>query len=495
MDSDELALARTQGNVDPTDPLSRTAIALADADADASTLGSPLRAARIGRHAILRQLGAGGMGVVYAAYDEELDRKVALKLLHGETGGDSEGQARLVREAQALARLSHPNVVQIHEIGEHRGHVFVAMEYVDGVTLDAWQRSEKRSLPAILAAYHQAGEGLQAAHRAGLVHRDFKPENVLVGHDGRIRVADFGLARRDAATDPAAAASALAADDDATSTYGAVAGTPAYMSPERFRGSPADARSDIFSFCVALWEALHGERPFAGRHVHELAVSVTTGNRRPPTVELPARLQHALERGLAVDPDARWPTMEPLLAAIAVDPDADPSSAARQRRTFLLAIGALISVFLAMFTAAAYVGEALLRTLIVAFGLLSVTVLAALVYAFRRSLLRNRYHRRVLTTLAILAVVSTSQRIFGLLHDAPLIIVMVDTVHIFAAVTLMAAIFFVRWMAVLTGLCVVAIVLAYVAPQLYPSALLVALPTLLVTLGVLWSRDAARRPA
>ena len=492
MDPDELALARTQGlDLGDTDPIARTAAAEVPA-AEVSPAGS-LRAARIGRHAILRPLGEGAMGTVYLAYDEELDRKVALKLLHGETSGGTEGRARLIREAQALARLSHPNVVQIHEIGEHQGQVFVAMEHVDGATLSAWQRAEPRPLAAILRAYHQAGEGLLAAHRAGLVHRDFKPDNVLVGLDGRVRVADFGLARRDLAPAADLAATAPAAPVDVSATaIGAIVGTPAYMSPEQFRGRTADARSDIFSFCVALWEAVHGERPFAGATVHELADSVTAGRLRPPARELPARLQRALERGLAVDPDARWSTLEPLLAALAVDPEADPSGAARERRIFAGLAGLVGLCFFAVMGSAIARGEELVRARIIELGALGVLLLLVLTFAFRRSLLRNRYHRRVIQVFVVVAAVSASQRTFAILHGTPLVVVIVDTVHIIAAVTFIAAAFFVRWMALLSAYAAVAIVLAYVDPSLFPSALAVLFPAIALTAGWFWRRDARR---
>ncbi len=511
-DPDDLALSATHAP-DLPDPLSRTALAVDRSPAAArselaldATLGpaagasvsGPLRTSRIGRHAILRQLGAGGMGVVFAAYDEELDRKVALKLLHAETSGGTEGRARLLREAQSLARLSHPNVVQIHDIGEHRDQVYVAMEFVDGTTLDVWQRAAGRTLAEILRAYHQAGEGLFAAHRAGLVHRDFKPDNVLVGDDGRVRVADFGLARRglgDATRPdhaPAAPAELGRSADASTTAAGAIVGTPAYMAPEQFQGVPTDARGDIFSFCAALWEALHGERPFAGHSVHELALSVTAGARRRPARELPARLQRALERGLAVDPDARWPTMEPLLAAIAVDPEADPSSAARQRRIFTAVVMVMSLTFLSQLAGALTTGEAVVRRWIVVFGVVGVGVLAVLLWVFRGSLLRNRYHRGVLTVVLILALVSTSQRVFGVLHGAPLVVIIVDTLHIVAAITLTAALLFVRWMGLVAIYCVAAIVLAYVEPRAFPGALLFFLPLAMGTMGYFWRRDAIR---
>jgi serine/threonine protein kinase len=146
---------------------------------------------RIHRFAVLRQLGAGGMGVVYAAYDEELDRRVAIKVVREDMVA-SQGRSRMLREAQAMAKVSHPNVVQVYEVGEFAGQVFVAMEFVKGITLADWLTAEERAWEEILEMYLQAGRGLAAAHHQGLVHRDFKPDNVLVGADGRARVLDFG---------------------------------------------------------------------------------------------------------------------------------------------------------------------------------------------------------------------------------------------------------------------------------------------------------------
>ena len=490
MERDDPALAQTAGaSVPAADPVARTVMAPA---------APPGRvAARIGRYVLLRPVGEGGMGVVYAAYDEELDRRVALKLLHGEAsdGSDgSDGRARLVREAQALARLSHPNVVQIHEIGEHDGRVFVAMEYVDGVTLGEWQRAAPRSLADVQGAYRQAAEGLLAAHRAGLVHRDFKPDNVLVGADGRVRVVDFGLARRGrAAPEPAAAAAGEATEPPGATARGALIGTPAYMSPEQFEGRPADARSDVFSFSVALWEALHGERPFAGRAVHEIAAAVVRGERRPPVVDLPARLASALDRGLAVDPDARWSSMEPLCAALAVDPAGDPSAAARQRGLFTAAIGVMaVGIAGGLGVTLWSRGEDDFRDSFAAVGLVGLGVVAALLIAFRGTLLRNRYHRRVTLIILGLAAITASQRALGAAHGAPLLIIILDTAHILAGMSFVAALCFVPWMGVITAISAAAIALGYLRPDLFPGALLLFAPATLITLGVLWRRDARR---
>jgi eukaryotic-like serine/threonine-protein kinase len=284
-------------------------------------------APQIGKFSILRKLGEGGMGIVYAGYDDELDRKVAIKLLRGMAGSERRRQ-RLIREAQGLARLSHPNVVQVYEIGEHEGAAFIAMEYVDGQTLESWLATP-RSRAEILATFIAAGRGLAAAHSKGLVHRDFKPDNVMVTHEGRVLVMDFGLVHEAGGDDQIAArmqtldsadvslerslrVSALSTDLTAT---GSIMGTPAYMSAEQFGGKPTDARTDQFSFCVALWEALCGERPFAGETFVELCLAVTTGELQAPPrrAALPGYLRKILERGLASDVERRWPAMEPLL--------------------------------------------------------------------------------------------------------------------------------------------------------------------------------------
>jgi serine/threonine protein kinase/tetratricopeptide (TPR) repeat protein len=336
----------------------------------------------IGRYAVLRKLGEGGMGVVYAAYDEDLDRKVALKLLRGSLSKDERGRVRIRREAQALARLSHPNVVQVHEIGTWRDHDYVAMEFVAGQTLDRWLASKPRTWPEILDVMLHAGRGLAAAHAADLVHRDFKPANVLVGEDGRARVLDFGLARAadeigavadlqhpdgllhtddhalesaehsdDAGTSGVAAGSvepvsaksgaavpgsaeasapgsATTHGDDGThvldrqlTATGAVLGTPVYMAPEQHLGQRATACSDQFSFCFVLFEALFGERPFKAPNRDEYSRRVTAGafTMPGPSSGVPLWLRKAVCRGLAPNPSGRWPSMDALLAELSRD--------------------------------------------------------------------------------------------------------------------------------------------------------------------------------
>jgi WD40 repeat protein/predicted Ser/Thr protein kinase len=305
---------------------------------EAALFDEPISSAKIGRFTLVRKLGAGGMGVVYVAYDEQLDRRVAVKLLRN-TVASSEAQVRLEREAQAMARLSHPHVVTVHEVGVHDGQVFMAMEFVDGEDLRQWLTRSERDWREVLAIFRQAGEGLAAAHEAGIVHRDFKPDNVLVGKDGRVRVADFGLAN--SFTGPLEPADA-STDSQRNrlgvllTRPGAVVGTPAYMAPEQFRGATIDAQADQFSFCVALWEGLYGTRPFVGRTLLELSTAVEKGEVTSPPQDsaVPTWLREVMLRALAADPSARFSSMREMLDVLARDP------VARRRRIMLaLSVG------------------------------------------------------------------------------------------------------------------------------------------------------------
>ena len=284
--------------------------------------GAPLQVgATLGRYVVLAPVGGGSMGVVYAAYDRELGRKVALKLLKPSTVESHAAdvlRARLKREAQALAQLTHPNVIAVYDVDSFEGRIFLAMEFVEGATLSRWQQERKRSWREVAEVFRQAGEGLSAAHAAGLVHRDFKPDNVLVGSDGRVRVTDFGLARASQAlaAPEAVPEGATPALDSSLTETGALVGTPAYMSPEQLapRGR-GDALSDQFSYCVAFYEALYGERPFLANDVQSLRAALSEGLSRKPArgVRVPRWLERIVARGLAAEPSARWPSMETLL--------------------------------------------------------------------------------------------------------------------------------------------------------------------------------------
>ena len=276
---------------------------------------------QIGRYVVLRRIGAGGMGVVFAAYDPQLDRRVALKLLRTGVGlGEGEAKARLVREAQAIAQLSHPHVVAVYDVGTAAtGDVYIAMEFVEGDTLTNWLQRWERSWRDVVEMFVDAGRGLAAAHGVGLLHRDFKPDNVLVGADGRVRVTDFGLARslvtggEDGDTRPSRELASLRVTLTAT---GAVMGTPRYMAPEQLAGKDISAAADQFSFCVALYEAVYGTHPIAG---DTAAKMLDEGARmRPPTEGkgVPAVLLSVLTRGLDPVPARRFPSMTALLGEL-----------------------------------------------------------------------------------------------------------------------------------------------------------------------------------
>ncbi len=282
--------------------------------APAETPGLAVGDELVGRYRIERLVGAGGMGAVYLAMDRTLERQVAIKLHHSRTG-----TSRLVREAVAMARLAHPNVITVFEVGEVGDQAFVAMEYVPGTTLRAWLGSAPRTVRERIAMLIGAGMGLAAAHDAGLVHRDFKPENILVGDDGRARVGDFGLAR--GSQSHGDVVEPHDADRDTMSSSltrtGTVLGTPAYMAPEQANGDKVDARADQFAFCVVAWELLYGERPFAGANLRELLDAIAAGPRKPPRgARVRPAIRRVLERGLAVDPARRFADLHDALAAL-----------------------------------------------------------------------------------------------------------------------------------------------------------------------------------
>ena len=318
------------------------------------TAGTPPARARlprgtaIGRYVVLAPVGTGGIGEVYAAFDPQLDRKVAIKLVRpdaSEAVDVTEARARMQREAQALARLAHPNVVAVFDVGTFEDDVFVAMELIEGTTLKRWLAEARRPWREIRDMFVQAARGLASAHAAEMIHRDFKPENVMIGADGRARVLDFGLARpsvveevpagpRPLADTAVGSASPFGAQITRTGT---LLGTPAYMSPEQHMHQPTDARSDQFSFCVALYEGLYGERPFSGDTIAQLGMATLQGKLAEPPkgTNVPAWLRAVVVRGLAADPEARWPSMDALITALHADP------AARRRKLTLLIAGPL----------------------------------------------------------------------------------------------------------------------------------------------------------
>jgi len=313
-----------------------------DADALASTIDSgatqpetaadlvPGPGSQVGRFTLDALLGAGGMGMVFAANDPVLDRRIAIKLIRGSSGN---AEARLLREAQAMARLKHPNVVTVYEAGVIANSVYIAMELVDGTNLREWL-GKARGWRAIVATFIAAGRGLAAAHQADLVHRDFKPANVLLDGLGHVKVGDFGLVG--VVGDEVARAGSTPSLDVSLTETGAVLGTPAYMAPEQLLGGVIDARADQFAFCVSLWEAVYGEHPF-GRGA-EVVQAIAEGRRRPPSARHgePAWLERALIRGLDPKPSARWPSMATLLDELERMP--------RRRRRIAIVVASAIAI-------------------------------------------------------------------------------------------------------------------------------------------------------
>lgn len=343
----------------------------------------------LGRYRLLHEVGSGGMGVVMAAFDQELDRMVALKLLR--TRRDGAGESRMRIEARALAQLQHPSVVTVFEVGTHEGLLFIAMEFIDGETLDRWAANHRSQWSKIIEVASEAGRGLAAAHAMGIVHRDIKPSNILVGKDGRVCVADFGIAtavapspadevprprRRDSSrsggyraaesrsgawksaashsgdwregvsqpptsdsTPPSGSVPSgvsLTSPLEHQTEAGTVVGTPAFMAPEQHDGRAVDARSDQFAFCVALYRVLYDDAPYAGDDLKSLRASLRARQVRPapPGSKVPSAVRRVLLRGLSIDPRRRWPSMSALLDAL--------SRARRRRRRVGVAVAATL---------------------------------------------------------------------------------------------------------------------------------------------------------
>ena len=300
---------------------------------------------KVGRFTLLEPVGRGGMGTVYAAYDPQLDRKIAIKLLSvGRNSADqTTPRRRMLAEARAMAKVSHPNVVAVYEVGvvdddEPAPSIFVAMEFIAGQTLRQWVADHRPDWRQVVEVYEAAGRGLQAVHAAGLVHRDFKPDNVMRDEDGRVRVMDFGLARDEGLDVPGGPGPSAAASfiGNLTKT-GALLGTPAYMAPEQFQGEVADALADQYAFCVSLYEALWGKRPYTARTPLQMVTKVLEDEQAPapPRSGVPGRIRRAVMRGLLRDPSQRWPSMEALLAEL------HPRSTGRRVATGVFGLGLL----------------------------------------------------------------------------------------------------------------------------------------------------------
>ena len=336
---------------------SGTHVTIADSGDNSNSEELP-RGSNLGRYVIIESIGSGGMGTVYRAYDPQLNRGVALKILsvkHEDFQEAERAKARLIREAQALAQLSHPNVVAVHDAGTFEDDVFIAMELVEGKTLGDWLKEKKRAVKEILEVMIAAGRGLSAAHKAGLVHRDFKPGNVMVGDDGRVRVLDFGLARaadqQESVEDEQLVSEQEVQSCESNEPFdykeissdsspnlllsplthaGGILGTPMYMAPEQHLGLKTDARTDQFGFCVVLYEVLYGKRPFLATTMEKLKREVIRQKVRPPSTDtdVPAWLWEIIYKGLSVEPEDRYATIDSLLEEL----DKDPEEVRHQRR-------------------------------------------------------------------------------------------------------------------------------------------------------------------
>jgi eukaryotic-like serine/threonine-protein kinase len=325
---------------------------------------------RVDRYVISSVVGVGGMGILYAAQDPRLDRKIALKVLRDDRrGADTQSQARLLREGQAMAQLSHPNVVSVYDAGSLGGQVYIAMEFVEGCTLADWLRAKVRPWPEVLATFVAAGRGLSAAHSVGIFHRDFKPANVLVGSNGQVKVTDFGLAHSGGPgpelTGPESLSHVAGLNNAAVwdlvmsvTATGLFKGTPAYMSPEQFGGLKTDERSDEFSFSVALYEGLYGERPFCPQPnsgLRGLMEHVTRGEVTPPpdASAVPKSLRDVVLRGLNRDPGKRYSSMDDLLTALTNEAE-KAGAVPSPRRRFLSRVGLAAAAVATLGTAAAW---------------------------------------------------------------------------------------------------------------------------------------------
>ncbi len=440
-------------------------------------------AARIGRYAILNRIGEGGMGFVYAAYDERLDRRVAVKLLRQQP--DTDARARLLREAQALAQISHPNVVAVHDAGEtDDGHVFIAMELVEGQNLRSWAR--EHSWREIVEAYADAGRALARMHERGLVHRDFKPENVLIGADGRARVADFGLAARadrsqwdeedeEATSDAVAVAVAVAASGDGEphrllqhtiTRTGTLMGTPGYIAPEVRRGASATPASDQFSFCVSLFEALYGRRPEESAPGGGATPSTISGPATAaPVVDTtgvakavdgpPLELLELLRRGLEPDAAARHPSMESAIESLdrlsGGGPEADTQA---ERRARVVILGLILLLSMAIATMIIWRGHG--RTIATArdafiFALAPSSIILVGLFATRRALGRSQLNRQFRAIVAFTVIAFLGHRALAIRWSMPVASLLAGDAYLLGAIVAVAAVSLERWMALMAA--------------------------------------------
>lgn len=435
-------------------------------------------AIKIGRFALLEQIGAGSMGEVFAAYDEQLDRRVAIKLLSRRRGLPRTARDRLIREARALARLSHPHVVTVYDAGVHDGEVFVAMEFVRGQTLDAWLAMRRRTWGEILEVFIALGEGLAAMHEHHLVHRDFKPANAMVDPKGCAQLIDFGLVKHVESDDlltapePDSVGSTGSADGVSLTRTGHLTGTLLYMAPELLRREAATAHSDQFAFCAALFEALYRCVPFGSEqsevHIERVLAGALVMPDPSATRDVPDELLAVVNRGLSHDPEDRWPSLAELLTVLRGLRDgydaelAEPDALRRRSRLLMLVIAAGSTIFGGVIAlSAADAVELSLTTQVVVDG--TIAALVGLGVVVLRS--RWRPHRRSRELVGLLLLVTQlyfAQSLVGLvvgrtLYDCLLSdLVCVTLIFFFAAPMLVSPL---RWASLWCALCTVAMIL------------------------------------
>ncbi len=456
------------GAEDPTEAVSAQEVGDDDVTLEAGAGGGAVsgRAApagatpdRLGRFRILDQLGAGGMGVVYAAYDPQLDRRVALKVLKPQQYESEKARERLLREAQALGQLSHPNVLPIHDVGIIDDCVFLVMEYVDGVDLKSWLAAETRSWRDILDVYIEAGYGLAAAHAVGLAHRDFKPENVIVGADGRVRVIDFGLARDarepSAGEDgpPRAAASAALADaaalrsGSALTTVGMVMGTPAFMSPQQMAGEKVGPESDQFSFCVAVFHSLYQHLPYAGATIADSFQRARAEDLYKPEerCSVPRWIYALLAQGLRYRPEDRFPSMMALLERLGSYRSRDLSALGRSFGWVLLCLTLIAHTLQLLVQPGESDGESA-RMTIGANGVLlaSMAPVSLSLVPLRRLVWMNPVSRQMCTEIGLLGLSLFGLRLFGVSQGFSVFQSVVLETSFIAVFTLMNSILLIR---------------------------------------------------
>ncbi|MBX3228471.1 MAG: serine/threonine protein kinase [Labilithrix sp.] len=461
--------------------------------------GAELReSAQVGRYRVLRKLAEGGMGDVYVAYDESLDRRVALKVLRA----THDRTPSLRREAQALARLAHPNVVAIHEVGEHEGRPYVAMELVEGRTLAEWLEQEPRSATEILRVFVQCGRALVAAHAASIIHRDFKPSNVIVGTDGRARVLDFGISLSvggfapDTPTPDTALARSARGASRPLSRPLLGPGTPQFMSPEQFAGVGGEgvtAASDQFSFSVALYRALYRAAPFAGDDVGSLRRNVLAGAlRRPPAAPVPEWIQPILFRGLARHAAARFDSLAEMLAAIErklpLDPELDPSTSLRGRRWLVAFMLGAAAVVLATVVLGGAFGAMTSRHLVTVSAVVFGGALASVV-ALRRQLFANRFGGRVVAVVLVTTGTLLGHRVLALRFGQPVPQVIAVDLLVLALELALAAYLVQRAFAWCAAVFFAGALVATFAPAYALPAMVTATFGALAGISLAWRRD------